>query len=583
MNKVALIISTGVQDLKVVCTEERDGETRIILRGMDRDRRRELHERLLNDDPPWWRIVATEDELKQALPEQMRDLEIPFLKAGGSREKQQDKYIKAARQGNNLPFEADCFKGVVVKALAGEDGRYLFFPSKLHTVVAGLKQQNYDITAALVCYTDRKYNSNFDKEYKEEPIATGKLIAEWLADGNGLNPEEGADFEGHAFCYLNYLKDEVALEGKRVAEERQFSPYDQPLALSAIAHIDSAVKALADKHGDCTAVVSHTGGPGDVKAPLTASARLHFGGRVIEIHDNKYASFKPEYLSSLGYCVPPRNAALETRHQAALRLWEGDFAGAWAVASYIEKNDPEHPCDMWVEKVKQLANYMEGYINDTPFAETGLSAKDKEILWKAFQVEAAIQNNLGEPMAVRLLRVLGTYREAVEVCLIRLKLKEEGFQFDKKDHLNSEPSNYKKFFAERYGKYIIRPIVKKRRLIDELDYSDDIKGFFAFIDSDISKGAKSLRNYRNDVTHNQPPSGKEKVILDYGQDKGLWCYEANRQERKKLGCCFLEMPMTKTLLTTINPEINAGSLYRQAVGAVLDALHKPISKKCSPS
>ncbi len=596
MKKMALIVSTGVQDLKVVCTEERDGNTRIVLRSVDRERRRDLHERLLNDNPPWWRIVATEEELKQALPESMKHLKIPFLeKEGGSNDQFQDKYIKAARPGNNLPFEVDCYKGTVVKAVTDGNGHYLLFPAKLYTVVAGLKAQDFAIDAALVFYTDRIYRQDFDKEYKEEPIATGKLIAQWLADGNGLNPDEGANFKSHPFCYVNYLKDEVALEGDRVALEGEFSPYDQPLALSAIAHIDSAVKNLADNYSDCTAVVSHTGGPGDVKAPLTASARLHFGGRIIEIHDNKYAPFKPEYLSSTRYRIPPRNAALEARHQAAMRLWEGDFAGAWAVASFIQRNDPDSPCDSWVARVREAANFMQGWRGHDPRIIDpfkGIPEGVKKLLLLAWRVEAALQHDQGEPLITDALRQMATFREkALEYLVLRVLQKDKNFRGTVclsswrpyPEHSNKtlvENIKIKDGYLDTRNLNNIESYLNMNGDEDEKKQYRELRSKIMEKDCDRNIKKSSLHEYRNKLTHNTLTESEVQIVRECAQANDLWSLRCNNQKSDNLGTCFLEQQVVKDLFNVIAPNLDAAEAYRDFVTTLINAIRTPIKPDC---
>ena len=579
--KCVLVVSTGTQDLKVVCQDKKNRA--VVLRSIDRKggyHLRKFHRRLLNRDIGY-KLVSSENDIKSECPStELAEFDLA---------PDDNKFIKLSKDGGN-------FDDQFVEALVNKNGEYLLFPAKLYTVVAGLKER-YDINAVLVCYTDRiKHDKNFEEDYNNEPIATGKLIAEWLAGGKGLNPREGADFKNHPFCYLNYLKDEVALEGKRVALDHQFSPYDQPLALSAIAHIDSAVKALADKHGHCTAVVSHTGGPGDVKAPLTASARLHFGGRIIEIHDNKYAPFKSRYLSVVTYSIPPRNTALDMRHQAALRLWEGDFAGAWAVASYIEKNDPDYPCDRWIDKVREAANFIQGWqrhnendINPFKTVPKGM----RKLVLLAWRVEAALQNNQGNPLIADALRNLFTFSEKYFEYLILMKLKKDGefegevdldawivtdttpsslpggLELDRDGFINLKGDNQK----SNAGNYLhnSRGYMPKSTLA--------FKIYKKILGEEFDKPL-SLREYRNRLTHNVLDANEIDSIKRFALRKNLWKLDGNKQDSKLLGQCFLGRSKVDALFRSISAEIDCANLYREFVKGLLDEIKSPITTDC---
>ena len=583
MKKAALIVSTGSQDLKIVCQKKSDGSIVALKpKGNRNFSIRWLHEQWLSGKIPT-RIVDDEEQIRSECSNLSQST--PFKLTADDRAS-----IRLSETPGRVFDDQD------FEPLVNNEGAYLLFPAKLHSVVSGLKKQGYEIAAALVCYTDRKYhpNSDFERDYQNEPVATGPLIARWLAAGHGANPQEGADFENHPFCHLNYLKDEVALEGERVALNKQFSPYDQPLALSAIARTDQAISELAKVHPDCTAVVSHTGGPGDMKAPLTASARLHFGGRIIEIHDNKYARFQPENLSSEAFRVPPRNAALETRHQAALRLWEGDFAGAWAVASFIARNDPCFPCDPWVEKVRQAANFMQGWrAHDRaiihPFKE--VPAGIQKLVLLAWRVEAALQHDHGEPLITDALRQLATLREkALEYFVLTALVRDPKFegsvclsswrvQFPPPKPPAKKPK-YKKLEPSD-GYLDTRSIKKLESYLKTADPNSAYCPFKKKIEAECSgPGSMNLRKLRNELTHNTLSDSQVEAIRACAQERDLWRYQPNQQNIDNLGHCFLTRPVVTALFQALAPNLDLAAGYRRFVGELIEAVKTPLSVDC---
>ena len=585
MKKAALIVSTGAQDLKIVCKIKDNGKIVALKpKGNRNFSIRQLHEQWLSGNIPT-QIVDDETQVRSQCSDLSDDT--PF--------------DLTADDSASIPLSGTAgqiFDDQKFEPLINDEGKYLLFPAKLHSVVSGLKKQGYEITAALVCYTDRKHHPEFERDYQNEPVATGPLIARWLAAGRGANPnpQEGADFQKYPFCHLNYLKDDVALEGERVALKKQFSPYDQPLALSAIARIDQAISELAKTHPDCTAVVSHTGGPGNIKGPLTASARLHFGGRIIEIHDNKYAHFQPENLSSEAFRVPPRNAALETRHQAALRLWEGDFAGAWAVASFIARNDPCFPCDPWVEKVRQAANFMQGWRAHNraiihPFKD--VPAGVQKLVLLAWRVEAALQHDHGEPLITDALRQLATLREKVlEYFVLTALVRDPDFQgsvclssWQVKFPPPLTPGDKPKYKKLEFDNgYLNTKSIWVRQ--DHLKTADPNSAYWPFSEKIEKKcngpGNMNLRELRNALTHNTLSDSQVETIRACAEKHDLWRYQANRQNIENLGDCFLTRPVVTALFKALAPNLDLATGYRRFVGELIDAIKTPLSIDCRP-
>ncbi len=566
-----LIISTGNQDLKLICKKTVNcKDAQVVLAEVGRRGRRKLHQAFLEAKVPY-KIVADSEELKTQLGPLEQNITI---KQGWESTKNLFLDPNISRDTNDIdtskPFKPKTWENrdktciETTEPLCNEAGQYLLFPAKLHSVVKSIQTNRITITDGIVFYTnrkacdldelDRERKRKLDDQYQQEPVATGDVLCQWLE----------TIFRDGTFTAINFLEGLYAFEGNTIIQEQALAPYDQPIAQKATHIIDTAIRELSQRNTNATAIVSHTGGIADAKMVITPSARLHFNGRILELHDSEHIPNDPVCLANTQrqQCrILPRNAILDAKHHACQRLWEGDFTGAWAVVSHIKQDDKQLVCDPWVNKVKAVADYMEGYTSKIPFNSNGFNEKEKEILWKAFQVEAALQNQQGGALIIRLLRALGTFREAMENELCKRQLEAQGFAIGNKNKIKTKPEKYnpeyKKFIFTRYGQKEFSTVKHNDLLIKNMGYQDKIIHFFTSMEESICNG-KSLRNFRNDVTHNNPPKTEIlKKIDTFGNNKKLWNSTPNGYAREKIGTCFLSMDMTKALFNEINPDMNA--------------------------
>jgi len=597
-----LVVSTGGQDLKVVCVEKRGGEQTIVLRSMVGDSIRLLHEGMMKGAIPT-RLVASEAEIRQTLNEPKASLPIRLQPNTHAKIKPLDEPTAKAA------FETECFRGGHVEALRDKKGNWLLFPGKLYSLVEGIKA-HFHIKGALVFYSDRespehvrdkKKREDLEKHYNKEPVATGKLIAHWLApDESQASPEEGLHFDRFNYCFFNYLTGQIAMEGEKTVLKGEFSAYDQPLALPLVHHIENALKVMREAFPGATAVVSHTGGPGDVKHILTPAARLYFGGDILELHVSELIlDITAGLKHPAQYRIPARNAVLDARHHAALRLWEGDFAGAWAVVSHIKKNDPGLPCDGWVSAIHDAASFMQGWaepVELNPLAAVPKGRGLEKLFLLAWRVEAALQNNDGEPLIADVLRHLGTFREKLLEYLLLLGLEKMGGSIEidewkitklpngmndkrikiKTGYLDTRhPADLAMFFYNNRGRY--------------QDLYRSYSPFHEMLERDIHKQCVDtttrerdcLRAYRNRLTHNVLPADDIDKIREYGNRVRLWNTTPNGQNRDRLGACFLAMPAIEAIFGMIAPGCSPAREYRRFVGGLLDGILAPTRADCA--
>jgi hypothetical protein len=565
-----LVVSTGGQDLKVVSVIEKEGVQKLVLEPLFG---REKHQELL-DGTIKYQIEHDAKTIKTLLPSQYSGADPDFQ-------------YEVQKKDNAQPVTTD-------------KGEWLLYPAKLASVAESVAH-HFNIIGALVLYSKRRKMNDDEKnrvgekntralqrDFNKEPIANGKLITEWLKKR----------FPGIQVETANYLENQIALEGATVLSG-QFSAYDEPCALAVSAYIEKAVRDFRQHFPSALAVVSHTGGFGDIKSILTAATRLHFGGAVIELHDNKYANVGRGLDDPAQYRIPARNAVLDARHHAALRLWEGDFAGAWAVVSHIKKNDPGLPCDGWVSAIHDAASFMQGWaepVELNPLAAVPKGRGLEKLFLLAWRVEAALQNNDGEPLIADVLRHLGTFREKLLEYLLLLGLEKMGGSIEidewkitklpngmndkrikiKTGYLDTRhPADLAMFFHNNRGSY--------------QDLYKSYSPFHEMLERDIHKQCVDtttrerdcLRAYRNRLTHNVLPADDIDKIREYGNRVRLWNTTPNGQKRDRLGACFLAMPAIEAIFDLIAPGCLPAREYRRFVDGLLDGILAPTRADCA--
>lgn len=193
-NRFVLIVSTGKQDLKVVCirneTPAGGGETKsgIELRVVNK-KCRIFHEYLVRSD--FYQVALSAEEICEkvnpVLGEKAR-IDPEQIPLGRKAE-----FIDLDQQGECIRLRDKCWTNrddtrFRVHAFTDEHG-YLLFPGKLHSVVNKIEKNQWPIAGVLVFYTDRETLDSGARElpkekrdylnrlYLDEPFGTGPILA----------------------------------------------------------------------------------------------------------------------------------------------------------------------------------------------------------------------------------------------------------------------------------------------------------------------------------------------------------------------------------------------------------------------
>ena len=261
------------------------------------------------------------------------------------------------------------------------------------------------------------------KYYEDEPIATGPLLARWLAKQFTLTNvagDSGSRYNtGKKACWVNVYQAVTTFEGHDINGVPPEGAYHYPLTLSVARSIDLAVKNMAEAFSgtEVNVILSHTGGPADIKECLNASARFRFGDRIIESHESELQAvgFNFDRDKTLSR-TPRRSDSLTTRLHVEQRIWEGDYVGAQAVASHIQ---PDGIHDTWGHAVRATHDLFlgldDGIYCHFPAAEKiwNQPEQQRDIMLVAFRVEAALQHDKGTPLVTEAVKGLITLRDVL--------------------------------------------------------------------------------------------------------------------------------------------------------------------------
>ncbi|WP_295389183.1 hypothetical protein, partial [uncultured Thiodictyon sp.] len=393
---VALIISTGRQDIKFWAPGQRDGRPYGL--EIDKQRYRAVHEALTTDRCRL-RIGLGECDVGQLSTTTLREA-LPTVKwdpVRGGDQASPPSQPKDTRPGNAPGGcrESDGDKIVYVDT----DGRLLLRPAKVERLITALlTSDDLAVQRVLIFYSDRRQPTNDAFFYRCEPIRTGEIIGHWLAGPETFGiPWRGETAFTRQECGIratNYLSGLEQLEAAPYSE-------DFPVLRPAVRIIDEAIRNLADGFQG-RAIVSALGGMTQIKPMVLASAELHFPRRTFDYWETEAEGKHPITA------VPPLNREqiqrdvvtaadrLGARAHALSRLSEGDILGAWGSVAHLDAIKTDRA---WLDRVKDLAAFFRGAAPSEEICSAigvnGHGTTDGAImlLLRAFQVEAALQGD----------------------------------------------------------------------------------------------------------------------------------------------------------------------------------------------
>lgn len=337
-----LLVTCGDTDLRTVVGSA-GGEALALLAGPTQ---RALHEGLLDGSVPW-----SVDEAAADLPRLDHD-RVWFTERG---------LVLAANEQDVGSSEA-----------SPTDRCLRLTPVKLAGIAATFREKNRPDT--IVVLNTRR------TQRPDEPIATGHVLANWLASAFGLElVSDVSTFREGCCLALDFIDDEVPADG----------PEGQPVNPVAVQRIDDAVRRIGERV--VMVVFALSGGIPAYRDQIRAVARFRFPDaafrecvRVGDPETGLIGSRRP-YL--------PPSESMRIRGEARRLIEHGDFGGAYALARQLYAQDIEKP---WIEEVELAALYFQGQLPPLrrvpPYMKpiTDVETAPRALL-PAFRVEASLR------------------------------------------------------------------------------------------------------------------------------------------------------------------------------------------------
>ncbi len=350
---VTLIVSTGAQDVrfwvKHVCGKFNTPCINSV--PPFKYNTRDVHLALLNKPDLWqWRLRSGWPE-GAAIVKFKNRIEIDKVKSGGF-----------SLECHNSNGQATCNPEPEFLYANDKQKCYLLHPAKLDGLVSALRalieEQSVTLAGVLVFGTDRGKNN--------EPIASHRLIARWIAEFCFDDPEKNAEYgvtnnpPDKPVWWVNAASGicndkDIKFEGKGD---------DDPLKRVITYTVDESIRAFCDHHQQAEAIplVAQTGGPGVIKSVISASATLRSGGAAREISLTEFADddSPKETIKKLRRAIEaPKEhlhpaERLTARHLVMERIRRGDFEGAWAVCAHLDKTVSQN---RWIVAVRWVYDY----------------------------------------------------------------------------------------------------------------------------------------------------------------------------------------------------------------------------------
>lgn len=475
-----------------------------------------------------------------------------------------------------------------VKPINGTNPPYNIYPAKIINLVDELIRLTVSkqiiVQAILLFLTERdplltKYGSG-------EPIANGDVLGPWLASKFNLSykgeKEPEAAFNVGEVNWVNMLKDLDDFSGKGL---------DSPIHRRAAYRIDTAISGLADGNESALALVSDTGGFGEIKPLIKASVRLRFRNKIIDLPDTETTPLQLNIQQSLeetqwANCIE----SVEARHHCEQRLWQGDFIGAWGTVAHLQQNLNDQP---WIKPVKQLADFFIGATleSEQVFPELQqVMDSSPALLRSAFKVEAALQG-IGEGDRKIAEAVLGT-ANFYDLSL-RLKINQQLSVLQWVQFSDDEMEGKVKLLSDLPNKmradekFFIRK--NKETYLLSLGRGGDEywvnwlkeQGYPIFHDYFIAltrqnTDGKALRTYRNYVAHRILSHSDAQAARQLAEKMQLWAFPSlPPYDAQSLGQHFLNAPYTVAMLHAFDLEHTAQQ-YRQLMKGLLGAVRSSL-------
>lgn len=274
-----------------------------------------------------------------------------------------------------------------------QDGNCLsLVPAKLATAAATLRQNaEYNVIGVVLLTTCR--GEGVPKGvFEGEPVATGPIMARWLAECFGLEANQDAgDIRPGRAGWVHILDGTMLNPG---------AGRDYPVSREAMRRVEDVMRRASAWQGSPWACLSLGGGMPEFKEPIKACAQYYFDGRTFNWQSPQYAKDSAAWMSPEDDPPTPTDSYRIRRHVEHL-VRRGSFMEAAGVASELAEDLLEHK---WTKHILDTSRYFSGILesNDElpsyirkllyPFEAQTHSAAPLCFL-AAMRTEAALQSN----------------------------------------------------------------------------------------------------------------------------------------------------------------------------------------------
>lgn len=320
---VALLISAGLTDLRYVVCDENHRPTK----SADLTPCRPAHEWLLRNQDKW-KMAEPEDEVHNLRPPRQQQ------KNGKSPE---GDFRKFGWEGSDNPCDARKQTLTLVS-------------SKLSNILVKLKESSSKrlirIVGGLVLYTDR----DRDGPGRDEPIALGPILAEWIGTYFGLAAAKIEEIEipDPRYREIGYYSFLQAKESWDTSEGNLNEAMKKRLEI--------AVRRMSEWPDKPWLTVAMVGGFPELKPYLTALADVHFQDRWRPLKNPEQASAALVPVPNAGAPYVGDTEAVQARANALRLLRKWDIHGARAAAAHL----PRDRGKVWLKVLDCLDNYRAG-------------------------------------------------------------------------------------------------------------------------------------------------------------------------------------------------------------------------------
>jgi len=446
--------------------------------------------------------------------------------------------------------------------IVDEQSTIQLVPAKLLRVVEKL-QKDYQVIKAVVFYTHREND-------RQEPIAVGKILADWLKDYFGLTTDD--------VSHVNILPNRKRIEGP---DER-----DYPVNRDTVKIIDQTVHELAEATDkNCIACVSASGMQ-DVKNLIKACVRFHFSPwqeRFLEMEVKERQDEAVEINQ-----IPTAVDSFHAREHAIALIRQGDFAGAYGAVKHLENDQDEN---IWVKKVKDVSDYFGGqleYRDDLPdYLEDFAKPESPRCLLVAMRAETALlSGRIADAISLTV-----TFWDAAILDSIQIN---QPVKINEVKNSIVYPADYDVVSELTTGDM---PCFKKTKEFTEIVHyrynmqwacykswfkimGENVKYLKIYrkrLDKGISTdGSEKLipRELRNVNTHSLIKSEQLAIAEKVFVKAGFWATDA----KPIVGSCFLAQDLVDNVLKELG-QTNVSKRYAQLIKGVCGELAKPATIK----